>query len=122
MDTKSKQIKSHHKSKKDVKTINVKELIGEIAKITLSCYGVSKLRPRYLFELNKKKINLADCIEVTSRPNKTYHFRVYISIVPHVKLTEVLSEVQKRIKYEIEMAHGVNVRKIDVYVQTIEEK
>ncbi len=121
--TKTKPITSNEKKidkPLTIKPVTIKELIAAIGKIALSCYGVAKLQSKHLYELNKKNMNLDDSIEVSYRPDKTYNFRVYISIAPQLKLTEVLSEVQKRIKYEIEMAYKVKIRKIDVYAQNIE--
>lgn len=120
MDEKNKQTTIRLENKKETKPVTFKELFFAVSRITLSCYGVSKLQAKYFFELNKKNIKLNDAIEITMRPNKTYHIKVYVSLAPHTKLTEVLSEIQKRIKYEIEKVYKIKIRKIDIFAQSIE--
>lgn len=120
MDKKPATKNTNLNKKTEILPPSIKDMMAIVGKIVLSCYGVSKLQAKYFYELNKKKMSLSDSIEITTRLDKTYHIRVYISVVPHVKVTEVLAEVQKRIKYELEMAYKVKIRKIDIYAQSIE--
>lgn len=120
MDNEKIKIAHREENKIENKQVSLKELVLAINRITLSCYGVARLQAKYFFEINKKNIKLSDSIEVTMRPNKTYHIRVYVSLVSHTKITEVLSEIQKRIKYEIEKVYRIKVRKVDIFAQSIE--
>lgn len=120
MDDKEVVKNTNANTKPEIPTLSIKEMTAIVGKIALSCYGVSKLQAKHFYEFNKKKMSVSDSIEITMRPNKTYHIRVYISVAPHVKVTEVLAEVQKRIKYELEMAYKIKIRKIDIYAQSIE--
>lgn len=120
MDKKPVTKKSDSNTKIETHSLSIKNMMAVVGKIALSCYGVSKLQSKYLYELNKKKMSLSDSMEITQRIDKTYHIKVYISVAPHVKVTEVLAEVQKRIKYELEMGYKIKIRKIDIFAQTIE--
>ena len=55
------------------------------------------------------------------KTKKGYEISVYIFGVYGVKLSEVLSEVQKRVKYELQKTFGIPLAAVNVYVQDVKE-
>ena len=41
---------------------------------------------------------------------------MYIIVGSNLKITEIVSEVQKRVKYELEKTFGIKFRSVNVYV------
>lgn len=101
------------------KQIDTKDLIKAIEMIALTCYGVVSLKEHSLLFVNKKTTQTKDAILVSKRIDNSYKIKLYVSLMTGVKITEVLSEMQKRIKYEVENRFHINVDTVDVYVQTM---
>jgi uncharacterized alkaline shock family protein YloU len=55
------------------------------------------------------------------KKSRGYEVDVNLVAAYGVKLTEVLSEVQKRVRYELEETFGISFDYINVYVQSVKE-
>ena len=89
----------------------------------IECYGVVAMTSRKLFkdgflELLKKE-NYAKGVIVRNLPDGI-EIDLYVVISYGVKVTEVVSEIQKRVKYSLEKALNIDVKAVNVYVQGIQ--
>ncbi|MDO4500779.1 MAG: Asp23/Gls24 family envelope stress response protein [Erysipelotrichaceae bacterium] len=88
------------------------------------CYGVvgviskSYVVDSYLAIL--KKENYSKGI-VISRKNNDLIIDIYVVVSFGVKISEVVLEVQKRVKYTIEKSLNVDVKEVNVHVERIKE-
>lgn len=101
------------------KMVDTNDLVNAIETIALTCYGVVSLKDHSLLFLNKKAKSAKDCIVISKRLSNSYKIKIYVSLMTGVKITEVLYEMQKRIKYEIENRFNIHVVSVDVFVQTM---
>ena len=69
------------------------------------------------FELLKKD-NFAKGV-IISKDDEGIIVDLYVIISYGVKVTEVVSEIQKRVKYTLEKTLNMDVAKVNVYVQGI---
>ncbi len=88
----------------------------------MECYGVvgmasQKVLKDGFYELLKKE-NYARGIIVTSQ-DTGIGVDMYISVGYGMKISEIVSEVQKKVKYVLETALDVEVEAINVYVQGV---
>ena len=114
-----KEIKKTITKEKAVSTpnVNIKNIIEAVNMIALTCYGVKSLSDWNLSS-NKKQIKPTDAIFIT-KIGKKYRIKLYVNIISDVKLSEILSETQKRIKSEIEKRFKIDVESVNVYVQKL---
>ena len=98
------------------------EAIGAIAGTSaMECYGVLGLAPKAskdnVFEILKKE----DIHQgIAARKGKDgYEVDLFIVIAFGVKVTEVVAEVQKKVKYVLEKTFDIKFKSINVYVQGI---
>ncbi len=102
-----------------------KEAIAEIAgDAATECYGVVALSPRSRLAKNLESVlerkDYGQGIYIR-RKKDDYEVDVYIVIAYGVKVTEVLSEVQKKVAYVLQKTFGLPFRTVNVYVQDIRE-
>lgn len=87
----------------------------------MECYGVvgmsSKNTTAGLFELLKKE-QLSKGIKVTAQDEKL-NIDLYIVLQYGVKISVVAANVIERIKYSVENFTGVNVNKVNIFVQGV---
>lgn len=97
------------------------EAIGAIAgSAAMECYGVVGLSSK-----NSIRENINDLLKRESyykgvSPRKTkdgFAVDIYIIVAYGVKITEVVAEVQKRVKYVLEKTFDIKFKSINVYVQ-----
>lgn len=88
----------------------------------LECYGVRGIAPRsYVHEVIGtilKQDNFAKGI-VVDKIGSSYSVKLYLVIARNVKITEVLAEVQKKVKYDLEKTFGIKIKKLDVYANDL---
>lgn len=99
------------------------EAIGTVAgNAATECYGVFGLSDK------KSSLSLIDSLLVKKEyykgvcPHKIkdgYAVDLYIVVAYGVKITEVVTEVQKKVKYVLEKTFDVKFKAINVYVQSI---
>lgn len=101
------------------------EVIAQVAGEALSeCYGVVGLASRNslidnVYELLKKE-EFTKGVKCTSS-KKGYEVDIYVVVAYGVKITEVASEIQKRVKYVLEKNFSVDFAAINVYIQDVKE-
>jgi uncharacterized alkaline shock family protein YloU len=89
------------------------------------CYGVVGLAPRTR-SLSDQVYSLLGNEEyakgiVCRKVKKGYEIDVFLLCAYGVKLPEVCSEVQKKVKYDLEKTFGMKFAAVNVYVQDIKE-
>lgn len=101
------------------------EAIASVAGNAASeCYGVIGLVPRAsLADAAREVLRLEEYVKgiYARKGKKGYEVDVYLCCAYGVKLSEVLSEVQKKVKYELEKAFGVHFASVNVFVVDIKE-
>lgn len=101
------------------------EAIASIAGSAASeCYGVVGLAPRgSLKDAAKEVLRIEDYVKgiYTRKGKKGYEVDVYLTCAYGIKLSEVLAEVQKKVKYELEKTFSVRFASVNVYVVDIRE-
>ena len=101
------------------------EVIAEVAGEAVSeCYGVVGLASRNsivenVYELLRKE-EYTKGVRCTSS-KKGYEVDIYVIVAYGVKITEVASEIQKRVKYVLEKTFSLPFTAVNVYVQDIKE-
>ncbi len=86
------------------------------------CYGVVGMASKNLlkdgiYELLRKD-NYAKGIVVTNN-GETYDLDLYIVISYGVKISEVVTEVQKKVKYTLEQELDLKFRSVNIFVQGV---
>ncbi len=128
-----KQLVLHVESKK--MNINTKNEYGSIdismetiatvaGRAATECYGVIGLTSKtsleqYVWELLK----IEDYVKgvYARKSKKGYEVDLYLVCANGVKLPEILSEVQKKVKYDLERTFEIKFAAVNVYVQDIRE-
>ena len=90
----------------------------------LDCYGVAGLAAK-----NALKDNNLDCLSaedfskgIFCRKGKAgYEIDAYVYLYYGVKIPEILSEIQKKVKYELSKTFDVKLQAVNVYVIDIKE-
>ena len=91
---------------------------------TRECYGVvglaskSHLRDNIYELLQVEEFNKGIYVKKTQ---KGYSVDIYVICAYGVKIPEVVSEVQKRVKYVLEKSFQVKFHSVNVYVQEVKE-
>ncbi len=101
------------------------EAIASVAGSAASeCYGVVGLVPKSaLTEAAKELLRLDEYVKgvYVRGGKKGFEVDVYIACAYGVKLSEVASEVQKRVRYEIEKTFEVKLSAVNVFVIDVQE-
>ena len=112
------------KTKTQYGMINItNEAVASItADAVLSCYGVVGIAKKsalheVLSEVLKSK-SFSQGIFV-KQDKKNIDIDVYVYISFDVKITEVLCEIQKRVRYVVEKSFDIKVKKVNVFAQGI---
>lgn len=97
----------------------VATVAGEAA---VTCYGVVGLSaPRSIrddINVFLKKENYKEGVKVL-KAKDGFEVNMYIIVGTDLKITEVISEVQKRVKYDLEKTFGIRFKSVNVYVQDV---
>ncbi|MDY0100592.1 MAG: Asp23/Gls24 family envelope stress response protein [Bacilli bacterium] len=99
------------------------EAIATIAgNAAMECYGVVGLASKSSIRENIAELlkadNYAKAVTVIKEKDK-YEVNVYIVVAYGLKITEVVSQVQKRVKYVLEKTFNLKFKAINVYVQSL---
>ncbi len=105
--------------------INItQDLVAQIAGLALSeCYGIVGMTSKNFFkdkylEILKKE-NLTKGVEVFTKKGITLN--LYVVLLYGVKISEVLLEAQKRVKYELEKQLSITIDEINIYAQGVKK-
>ncbi len=101
--------------------INDQTVATLVANTLSECYGVVGMASKHnildaYYEILKLE-NISKGIEIRNKDG--LEVDVFIIVSYGVKISEVLSEVQKRLKYEIEQCFSVTLNKVNIYVQGV---
>ncbi len=108
----------------DISLESIATLAGKAA---TECYGVIGLAPRPsiadLFIKETHGLSEKDYAKgiFARKGPKGYEVTLYLYVAYGVKLTEVLSEVQKRVKYILEKTFQIRFSSVNVYVADVKE-
>lgn len=84
-----------------------------------SSYGVAGLVDKNLAS-NKMEILPSEkykkAISIKKESNSSYEIEVHIGIIFPTKVTEIINEVQKRVKFVLEKTFAIKFNKISIYV------
>lgn len=101
------------------------EAIASVAGSAASeCYGVIGLVPRgTIRDAAKEILRLDEYVKgiYTRKGKKGFEVDVYVSCAYGVKLSEIVAEIQKKVKYELERTFGVPFASVNVFVADIKE-
>jgi len=102
------------------------EAIASIAgKAASECYGVVGLAPKNSLRENinelLKQEDYVKGVYASKRGENNYSVDVYIYVAYEVRITEVCSEVQKKVKYDLEKIFQIPFETVNVFVQDIKE-
>lgn len=83
----------------------------------LNCYGVTSVAPlpakNVLEELfvHEEKLGV-----VALKKSDGWHVSLYIEVAYGLKLTEIISSVQKQVKYELEKMFDLKLKTVNIYI------
>lgn len=88
----------------------------------LECYGVVGMSSKNSIRENindlLKKENFAKGV-LAKKNREGYEVDIYIIVAYGLKITEIVAEVQKKVKYVLEKTFDIKFKAINVYVQGI---
>lgn len=103
--------------------ISLEAISSAAANAAEQCYGVVGMATNKSFndiENYFRKNNVIQGV-VVRRNNKasSYEIDIFIIVAYGVRITEVVTEVQKKVKYDLEQKFNIKFKVINVYVQGI---
>ncbi len=88
----------------------------------LECYGVVGMSSKNSIRENinelLKKDNFAKGI-LARKTRESYEVDIFIVVAYGLKITEIVAEVQKKVKYVLEKTFDIKFKAINVYVQGV---
>ena len=102
--------------------ISLEAISSAAANTTIQCYGVvgmAKKNSSNEIDNFFKKDNFYQGVVAKKNKANTYEIDLFIIVAFGVRITEVVSEVQKKVKYELEQKFNIKFKAINVYVQGI---
>ena len=105
-------------------SISNEAIADVVSDAVLSCYGVVGIAKRNslretIIEIAKKG-NFSQGIFV-SQDKRNVTIDLYVVIAYDVKITEVLLEVQKRVKYIVSKTFNLSIKKINVFALSLKK-
>lgn len=106
-------------------SINISlEAIATVAgNAAMQCYGVVGLtnKKNIIEEIDNllRKDNFSKGVVARKNKFNTYEIDLYIIVAYGVRITEVVGEVQKKVKYDLEQKFNIKFKAINVFVQGI---
>lgn len=110
--------------------ISIQAIASVAGSAAIECYGVVGLSAKDSLSekvdtlLGKKNFQQGVVCEKEKDKKKRkggYNISLYIVVASETKITEVIHEVQKKVKYVLEKTFGIEFKKVNVYVQGIKE-
>ena len=101
-------------------SINISnETIASVAiNAAMQCYGVVDVVSRKYPLEEKKDVNK---VIIKKSKSNVYQLDLFIIVAYGVRITEVVTEVQKKVKYDLECTLKTKFKAINVYVQGIKD-
>lgn len=105
--------------------ISINAIASVVGSAAIECYGVVGLSAKNSLKDNVDTLlgreNFQQGVVCEKDKKKGYIINVYIIVASDTKITEVVSELQKKIKYVLEKTFGVTFNKVNIYVQGVKE-
>lgn len=105
-------------------SISNKAIASVVADAALECYGVVGLSAKTALHEKINELLKRNDFEkgvLVYKGRKTYNIDLFLVVAFDVKITEVLHEVQKKVKYVVEKKFGVTIESVNVYAQLLKK-
>jgi uncharacterized alkaline shock family protein YloU len=103
--------------------ISSEAIFAVVGKAATECYGVVGMSKKKSIkdEINEllKKENYSKGIYVKKNNKNQIEVDIYIVVGYGLRITEIVSAVQKKVKYELEKTFNIKFSAINIYVQGI---
>lgn len=102
--------------------ISNEAIISTVRDAVLMCYGVVGFAKRHVITASDNGLMEGDMLKhsIFIREEKKHiELDIYVYISENIKITEVLSEIQKRVKYVLEKTFEMKFSKINVFAKGI---
>lgn len=99
-------------------TIADKAIATVVGNAALECYGVVGLSTKSSLVSLLKKDDFSRGVSVSTQKGGA-EIDVYVAIAYGVKITEVLSEVQKKVRFVLQKTFSIKVNAVNVYARTV---
>ncbi|MGI6713602.1 MAG: Asp23/Gls24 family envelope stress response protein [Bacilli bacterium] len=113
------------KQNHDGTSISLDAIVTVAASAALDCYGVVGLTSKSSLSGNinevLRKENFSKGVVARKTKSGAYSVDLHLVLVHGVKITEIIAEVQKQVKYVLETTFDMRFHAINVYVQSIKE-
>ncbi len=104
--------------------INDEVILDIVAGEVKECYGVVGLADKSLLRASMEEMLKLDSLNkgIVIKKNKDqYSIDVYVVCAYGTKISEIVSEVQKRVRYALDKALGLKLASCNIYVQSLKE-
>ena len=102
--------------------ISIETISSAASNATCECYGVVEMASKnQINEINNffKKGTINNGVAVRKNKANLYEIDLFIIVAYGVRITEVVTEVQKKVRYDLERKFNIKFKAINVYVQGI---
>ncbi|MCR4562175.1 MAG: Asp23/Gls24 family envelope stress response protein [Bacilli bacterium] len=104
--------------------ISIETIAAVAGQAAMECYGVLGLSKKNNLRENINELLKKDDFKkgvYCTKKKDGYEIEVYLTVAYGVKITEVISEVQKKIKFDLEKTFHISFNQVNVFVQDIKE-
>lgn len=105
-------------------SISNQAIASVVADAALECYGVVGISAKNALHQKINELLKRKDFEkgvIVSKSRKGFDIDLYLVIAFDVKITEVLHEVQKKVKYVVEKKFGVTIESVNVFAQLLKK-
>lgn len=105
--------------------ISAQAIASVAGSAAIECYGVVGLSAKDSISdrvdnlLGKQ--NFQQGIICEKEKKGGYNINLYLVVASETRITEIVTEIQKKVKYILEKTFGIKFEKVNVYVQGIKE-
>jgi uncharacterized alkaline shock family protein YloU len=102
--------------------VSLEAIASVVANAALSSYGVVSMasKKNVLSQIDlKNEEDFTKGVVVKRAKANNFEVDLFIIIAYGVRITEIVGEVQKRVRYELELKFDIKVKTVNVYVQGI---
>ena len=102
--------------------ISLEAIATVVATAALECYGVVGLaKKNSVLDEMAKLLNQNDFSKgiFVKKEKQTFSVDLYLIVASGVKITEIVTEVQKKVRYDLEKTFQMKFSLINVFVQSI---
>lgn len=103
-------------------SVSNEAIIQTLSECVLECYGIAGFAKRHVITEQDNKFMEGEMLKhsiFVRIERKRVNLDIYVYVTNNIKITEVLSEVQKRVKYVLEKTFDVKISKVNVFAKGI---